>query len=96
MVLNKRAADFKATCVKVLGSDGGRKLLQYLKEQYIDVSVITERPEHTYANIGKADLVTLLIKMAGIENEISNQTVKQEVDNDATRVTSSSPSAYDL
>lgn len=91
MDLNKRASDFEQCCQKVFDTDEGKKLLQYLKETYVETKLLGQTADITFCNIGKADLVNDLIRISGVQNQIT-QTVKPEVDNDD----SAECSAYDL
>ena len=61
-MISKRQKDFKSNLEILFNTESGRKVLKYLKEDFLDGSAIGETPEQTYYNIGQQDLVKLMIQ----------------------------------
>lgn len=74
-----RKKDMLGALQGVLSTENGKKLLKYLKEEYVDVPVISKTVEETYYNLGKKELIEGLLRDSKVsEDDLdATQTVNQ-------------------
>ena len=67
MGLNKRRNDFVGNLKQVFGTDAGKRVLKYLKEDYVDGSAVATSTELTYYKLGQKEFVQTLL--ASLEDQ---------------------------
>lgn len=60
-MFSKREKDFKENLKIVFESDAGKRILKYLKQDYVNISAKGDSVEDTYYRIGQQDFVKLLL-----------------------------------
>lgn len=78
-MLNKRQRDFNKALYTVFNTDSGKRVLAYLKDDYLNVSPVGQTPEMTYYNAGQQDLIRLLIKSVKTPDELDDINIITDV-----------------
>lgn len=68
-MLNRRTKDFLGALQSVLKTQDGKKLFKYLKENYVEGSVIMDSVEKTYYKLGQKELIQALLQDSKLKEE---------------------------
>lgn len=79
-MFNKREKDFRRHMQTLFNTESGRKVLAYLKEDFLAQSPIGDSPEKTYYIVGQQDIIRTMISCLENQSALDNLETVQDME----------------